>query len=138
MSLIFLCFLIGVGFIFIIPARNYANKGKEDFISKGAMNILFYYMFALFCSPSILLGLGLSGYLQQGSWLSITPYYLIMKLDEANFIRELMLSESSSIVINNLSSWYFQQSIGWSCILTLLIIYITLQFEEFLSVFKSE
>ena len=128
MSLLILAFLIGVGCILIFILREYELEHEENNISEYAMNILVGYNVALFFASIGSVGAGIFWWLREGSWLSISPYYLINKLENDNYFRELLLSKTSWVGLQELSSWYLHQNITWSFILTMVILLLILAF----------
>lgn len=86
------------------------------------------YSGLLFISALACTGFGAYSWLNNGEWLTVSSFYLIYKLESGNIIRELLLTETSWVGFQNLSSWYLQQNIGWSFIFTIIVIYITLLF----------
>ena len=128
MSLLILAFLIGIGLIFIFILREYELEHEENNISEYAMNILVGYNVALLFASIGSVGAGIFWWLKEGSWLSINTYYLTNKLEKGNYFRELLLSETSWAGLQEISAWYLQQNIGWSFIITIVLLYFILIF----------
>ncbi len=86
-------------------------------------------MSVLVFTSFLIVPIGLAGFYYYDNWLSVTPLVMLNDLAGGSYIRELILSESSWNIINDLSAWYLQQSIAWSCILTLIILYVLIELD---------
>jgi len=60
-------------------------------------------------------------WLKESIWTTISPTFIINKLEEGSFLRETLLSETSWKGVQKINEWYMQQNIGWTLIVTLII-----------------
>lgn len=59
-------------------------------------------------------------WLIDATWISLSPLWLADKLNENNFLREILLSDTSWKGVKELNNMYLHASIGWSFIVALI------------------
>ena len=107
-------FLIGMFFsIFLL------EEIVEEFVGflfAGYIVILVVFV------PICAIGVGAYAWLKHGEWLTISPKFLLSYLDEENYFRVHLLSDTSFVGLQRISEWYISQNLGWSCIVVGILI----------------
>ena len=120
MSLLILAGLIGVGLIIISVLRAYEHE---------YVGLLFTgYLTTLIFTTLGCLGIGVYFWLKNDRWLTISPYLLLSNLEHENPVRKLLLAETSWLGLQRVSIWYLDQNIGWSFMLTMIVLFTVLVF----------
>jgi len=124
MSLLILIAFFSLGLIplGIMRELEFSNSSRaEEFGS-----LINGYMTILLLAAIACLGFGVFGWLKSGEWLTLSPEYFISYLGNENPIREVLLSETSWVGVQELSNWYLQQNLGWSFLLTIIVVFAVL------------
>jgi len=85
------------------------------------LNVCTYYGLSLMFSAVGSLVISIYWWLKESIWTTISPTFIINKLEEGSFLRETLLSETSWKGVQKINEWYMQQNIGWTLIVTLII-----------------
>ena len=128
MSLLILASLIGIGCVIMVVLRSYENEYKENDITEYASSVLVGYIMVLLFSAIACLGFGVYWWLKNGDWLTVSPDLLSSYLEQDSPIRQLLLTNTSWAGLQKINDWYLLQNVGWSFILTIVVLFMILVF----------
>ena len=128
MSLLILASLIGIGCVIMVVLRSYENEYKENDITEYASSVLVGYIMVLLFSAIACLGFGVYWWLKNGDWLTVSPDLLSSYLEQDSPIRQLLLTNTSWAGLQKINDWYLLQNVGWSFMLTIVVLFMILVF----------
>jgi hypothetical protein len=117
MSLMLPLCLFLIGMFFSIFLLEEIVEEFVGFLFAGYIVILVVFV------PICAIGVGAYAWLKHGEWLTISPKFLLSYLDEENYFRVHLLSDTSFVGLQRISEWYISQNLGWSCIVVGILIY---------------
>jgi hypothetical protein len=116
MSLMLPLCLFLIGMFFSIFLLEEIVEEFVGFLFAGYIVILVVFV------PICAIGVGAYAWLKHGEWLTISPKFLLSYLDEENYFRVHLLSDTSFVGLQRISEWYISQNLGWSCIVVGILI----------------
>jgi hypothetical protein len=117
MSLMLPLCLFLIGMFFSIFLLEEIVEEFVGFLFAGYIVILVVFV------PICAIGVGAYAWLKHGEWLTISPKFLLSYLDEENYFRVHLLSDTSFVGLQRISEWYISQNLGWSCIVVGILIF---------------
>jgi hypothetical protein len=107
MSLMLPLCLFLIGMFFSIFLLEEIVEEFVGFLFAGYIVILVVFV------PICAIGVGAYAWLKHGEWLTISPKFLLSYLDEENYFRVHLLSDTSFVGLQRISEWYISQNLGW-------------------------
>ena len=128
MSLLILVFLIGIGLIILGVIRSYESEHIENNISELATSLFTGYALGLFFASLACFGYGIYWWLKNGTWFTVSPFYLLTFISDDSAVKNLLLSETTWMGIQKAGDWYLFLNLGWSFIFTFVVLFMALAF----------
>lgn len=130
MALLIPAFVVGLGLVIVLVIRVHEHyfykSGANDLVQETAGVLFAGYLTLLLLASLACVGIGAYWWLKQGVWLAITPTLVISKLGVGNPLSEILLSEVSWVGLQQISAWYLEQNLGWTCLVTVFVLYVVL------------
>lgn len=130
MALLIPAFVVGLGLVVVLVIRVHEHyfykNGSNNPIQEIAANVFVGYVTLLLFASLACVGVGAYWWLKHGVWLAITPNLVISKLGAGNQFADILMSEVSWMGLQQISAWYLEQNLGWTCLVAVLVLYVML------------
>lgn len=127
MSFLLVIFLIVIGKIMIAVLSSYEYDKIN--ISKYVSYVFISYITFLFLAAMACVAIGVFWLFKVGTWFTVSPQLFISWLDNSSAIKIALLADAPWPALQWINDWYLFHNIGWTCLLTVIVLIISLQFE---------